>query len=56
MSLQGFPWHIEYVPIQKRADYYKSQPSPNPPRPPRPQKSIEKHEWTDWSQYGKYKN
>ena len=53
MSLQGFPWHIEYVPIQKRADYYKSQPSP---KPPRPQKSIEKHEWTDWSQYGKYKN
>ena len=50
MRLQGFAWHIEYVPVWKRAEYTKPKPKSKPPKP------IEKHEWIDWSQFKKYQN
>ncbi len=52
-SLQGFAWHIEYVPLWKLG-YYSKPKSKSKPKSTKPK--VEKHEWIDWSQFGKYKN
>lgn len=50
MRLQGFAWHVEYVPVWKRTDYNKPKSKPKPPKP------VEKHEWIDWSQFEKFQH
>ena len=50
-SLQGFAWHIEYVPLWKLGYYSKPKTKSRSTKP-----KVEKHEWIDWSQFGKYKN
>ena len=47
-GLQGFPWHVEYVPAWKRGETFKSK--------PKTKAKFEKHEWIDWSQFKKYQN
>ena len=54
-SLQGFAWHIEYVPVWKRGDFYKPKSKPKQTAKSTKHK-FEKHEWTDWSQFGKYQH
>ena len=52
-SLQGFAWHIEYIPVWKRSDFYKPKSKPKQTAKSTKQKT-KKHEWIDWSQFGKY--
>jgi len=52
-SLQGFAWHIIYIPAWKRGEYYKPK-TKQKAKPPKPK--TETHKWIDWSQFGKYKN
>ena len=48
-GLQGFPWHVEYVPAWKRGETFRRKKSQTKPK-------FEKHEWIDWSQFKKYQN
>ena len=47
-GLQGFPWHVVYVPAWKRGETVKSKPKTQT------KPKYVKHEWIDWSQFKKY--
>ena len=46
-GLQGFAWHVEYIPVWKLG--LKSK-----PKLAKPKQTSSKHEWIDWSQFRKY--